>query len=146
MPGPRFDDVRPRIGEALAHLTAHRAMTRCMPPARPAAALGRRIDAPTAAADPQRKMAAPEGAAKFREETPRKGGGIAERKSAMPRCNNMAERLAASQAQNADHRPQIFLNFSKEIRDNPPRATWIAGMRLHNRCATQQFTLQPRFR
>jgi len=31
------------------------------------------------------------GAAKFREETPRKGGGITERKSAMTRCSNMSE-------------------------------------------------------
>jgi hypothetical protein len=30
-------------------------------------------------------------AAKFREETPRKGGGITERKSAMTRCSNMPE-------------------------------------------------------
>jgi hypothetical protein len=36
-------------------------------------------------------MAAPKGAAKFREETPRKGGGVAERNSAIPRCSNMAE-------------------------------------------------------
>jgi hypothetical protein len=36
-----------------------------------------------------RKKAAPVGAAKFREETPRKGRGIAKRKPAIPRCNNM---------------------------------------------------------
>jgi hypothetical protein len=32
-----------------------------------------------------------EGAAKFREETPRKGGGKTERNSVMPRCSNMAK-------------------------------------------------------
>jgi hypothetical protein len=36
-----------------------------------------------------RKKAAPEGAAKFREETPRKGHDIS-RKRVIPRCNNMA--------------------------------------------------------
>ena len=42
-----------------------------------------------------RKKAAPRGAAKFREETPRKGRGSAKKKSAMPRCNNMPARNAA---------------------------------------------------
>jgi len=36
-----------------------------------------------------RKKAAPEGAAKFREETPRKGHGISP-EDVIPRCNNMA--------------------------------------------------------
>jgi hypothetical protein len=36
-----------------------------------------------------RKKAAPEGAAKFREETPRKGRDIS-RKRVIPRCSNMA--------------------------------------------------------
>jgi len=44
----------------------------------------------------QKKKAAPEGAAKFREETPRKGHGVAERKSAIPRCSNMAPNSPAS--------------------------------------------------
>jgi hypothetical protein len=39
---------------------------------------------------PEKRKAAPAGAAKFREETPRKGRGDAKRKFAMPRCNNMA--------------------------------------------------------
>jgi hypothetical protein len=38
-----------------------------------------------------KKKAAPEGAAKFREETPRKGSGIGE-EAAIPRCNNMLVR------------------------------------------------------
>jgi len=37
----------------------------------------------------ERKMAAPEGAAKFREETPRKGCDIANGEFAISRCNNM---------------------------------------------------------
>jgi hypothetical protein len=36
-----------------------------------------------------RKKAAPKGAAKFREETPRKGSDIS-RKRVIPRCSNMA--------------------------------------------------------
>jgi hypothetical protein len=48
----------------------------------------------------EKRKAAPEGAAKFREETPRKGHGIAKRKLAMPRCNNMAPSGGASKYQN----------------------------------------------
>jgi len=39
-----------------------------------------------------RKKAAPKGAAKFREETPRKGHGIS-RERVIPRCNNMAAKI-----------------------------------------------------
>jgi hypothetical protein len=42
-----------------------------------------------------RKKAAPEGAAKFREETPRKGHGIS-LGSVIPRCNNMAAENASA--------------------------------------------------
>ncbi|MDE1938333.1 MAG: hypothetical protein KGI68_04885 [Alphaproteobacteria bacterium] len=48
----------------------------------------------------ERKKAAPKGAAKFREETPRKGRGVTERKSVMPRCNNMAPHPFASKRKN----------------------------------------------
>jgi hypothetical protein len=37
-----------------------------------------------------RKKAAPVGAAKFREETPRKGRGVTNGKPVIPRCNNMS--------------------------------------------------------
>jgi len=47
----------------------------------------------------QEKRPPREGAAKFREETPKKGGGRAERISVMPRCSNMAVRRARGKHQ-----------------------------------------------
>ena len=80
--GPDFEEVRHRLTAALAQLVADRAVDAGPQPA------AARISRPSSRAIP-RKKAAPEGAAKFREETPRKGGGITNGRSVMPRCNNM---------------------------------------------------------
>jgi len=52
-----------------------------------------------------------EGAAKFREETPRKGGGITERKSAIPRCSNVADLVVGRKEKLQGSIPVIYMVF-----------------------------------
>jgi len=109
-----FADVCARIGEALGCLTAMtpnalRAGVQAVPWAAESriryrildnanVALARSIERGRGPSDawlsrrtPERKTAAPGGAAKFREESAMKGSGLAKRNFAIPRCSNMAE-------------------------------------------------------
>jgi hypothetical protein len=74
-----------------------------------------------------------EEAAKFREETPKKGGGFAGG-PAIPRCNNMMERDPVRKAQTI----RKTRNFPSKISNlSSPRANFEAFGRNYGNCAAQ---------